>query len=427
MPDLLTVTLVGAGHRTAFYAGYALEHPDKMKVVAVAEPNPIRRKKMAQIHNIPEKMQFESYEDLAKQPRLSSAVINGTMDEHHYRSTKPLLEIGYHVLLEKPITQTRQELLDLAHIAEAKNRIVVICHVLRYAPFYRTIKDIVDSGKIGKIRSLHSSENVSYHHITVAFIRGKWNRSETSTPLLMAKCCHDLDVIAWMMQGDNPTKVFSLGSLKNFRPENAPPGSSERCLQGCKIEKTCPYSARAQYVVNDKWEWAKVYVWPDTDMNEEQKMEFLRTESPHGKCIWHCDNNQVDHQSVTIEFAGGAIATHNLLCATARPSRTMHIIGTNGEIEGDFEDGIIKYRKFNLEDGPDFDEEIIDVNISGGELDGHGGGDTKLIADFVSLIQDPSNPALSTSKIDDSVNGHLIAFAADDSMRQGRVVEICSP
>jgi hypothetical protein len=159
-------------------------------------------------------------------------------------------------------------------------------------------------------------------------------------------------------------------------------------------------------------------------MNEQEKLEFLKT-SPHGRCVWRCDNNQVDHQSVMVEFSDGAIASHNLLCATARPTRTMHIIGTDGEVEGDFEAGTIKIRKFDVSDGPDFKEEVIDINISGDAgSGGHGGGDERLISDFVKVVQNPSDPELGSSRIEDSVYGHLIAFAAEESMKGHCVVDI---
>ena len=245
----------------------------------------------------------------------------------------------------------------------------------------------------------------------------------------MAKCCHDLDLIAWLMDSIAPASVFSTGSIMNFRPENAPPASGSRCLVDCPIEPECPYSARAQYAVNDKWDWAKAYVWPDTDMNESEKIEFLKT-SPHGRCVWRCDNNQVDHQTVVVEFTNGAVATHNLLTGTARPTRSIHIIGLQAELAGDFESGVIKLRTFNTQDGTDFDEEIIDTNIIGdGGAAGHGGGDQRLIAEFVEATNPRGMHNLGSSRIEDSTTGHMLGYAADISMNQKRVVrfsEVCS-
>ena len=417
----ISVAVVGAGDRAFLYAKYATLHPDQLKVVAVAEPHPARRQRMAEAHGIPAERQFASYADLARQPRLADAVINGTMDHLHHASSLPLLDLGYHMLLEKPIAATEREVRDLIASA-ARNRVtVMICHVLRYAPFYARIKELLTQGAIGEITAFHSSENVVYHHYVAAFVRGKWNRRDTSNPMLLAKCCHDLDLLTWMFSGQQPVRVASFGSQKQFRTENAPAGSTERCLNGCALVDSCPYSAKIQYLDQDLWpQYAWEFLHHIPQPTREQKAESLRTDNPLGRCVWHCDNDVVDHQSLIVEFENGATATHNMLCAAARSTRTMHLLGTRGEIEGDMDRGIIHLRQFNRDNQWLPLEQEIKINVAG---DMHGGGDMGLVEDFVRVLRGQRTSPGAT-RIEDSLNGHLIAYAADQAMLTRTVVEM---
>lgn len=421
----LEIAAVGVGHRTIGYASYALSHPERMKVVAVADPDAVRRAHFAKAHNIPIEAQFNSYQELAARPRLADAVINGTMDKMHVPSSLPLMERGYHLLLEKPIAPTEAEMLKLSEAAERYDTTVMICHVLRYAPFYTTIKELLTAGAIGEIVSIRSAENVSYHHMAVGYVRGKWNRSENQAPTLLAKCCHDLDILAWLMSGVKAERVASFGSLKQFRPENAPPGSALRCLDGCKIEATCAYSARTHYVEQNLWSYAWEPIEHIPNPTREQKLESLRTDNPYGRCVWHCDNDVVDHQSVIVEFENGATATHDMFCATARPGRTIHIIGTQGELEGDLEELNLVLRRPTPHSRPHYSEEKVIIPMPQGEGSevGHGGGDIRLIEDFVIVLRrEPTSKGVS--RLEDSLAGHRIAFAAEVARLERRVVEL---
>lgn len=420
MPPV-TVALVGAGHRGVGYATYALQHPDRMKMVAVADPNVSRRNEFGDAHKIPNEARFASHEALLKQ-KIADAVINGTMDQDHHKTALPLLKAGYHMLLEKPIAPAESEVKELIATAGKGNLKVMICHVLRYAPFYAAIKEAITSGRLGDLVTIRTSEHVSYHHMAVGYIRGKWNKKHTSTPMLLAKCCHDLDIVAWLMSGVDPVRVSSFGGLKQFKPENAPNGSAKRCLDGCTIEPDCPYSAKKMYVDSTWWEF---YAWEDAQArghtSTEAKLKSLKTDSPFGRCVWHCDNDVVDHQSVLIEFANGVTATHDMYTATARPTRTIHLVGSKGELEGDLEDGKIVIRT-PAPKGNDlgFKEEKIDLSVKG---DSHGGGDANLVADFVSWLRnEPTSPG--KTRIEDSLAGHRIAFAADHAMETHTVVEL---
>ena len=239
--------------------------------------------------------------------------------------------------------------------------------------------------------------------------------------MLLAKCCHDLDLIAWMKSGIAPRRVASFGSLMHFREDKAPTGSGTRCLVDCQIEETCPYSARKNYLEQGLW---APYAWECLEhipnATVEQKIESLRTFNPFGRCVWRCDNDVADHQAVIAEFADGCVATHDMVTGTARPCRTIHLVGTTGEIEGVMEEGAFVLRRPDARAGHEYSEEPVDLSVS---ADMHGGGDMRLVQDFVRVVR--GEPAsLSTTTITDSVYGHLIAFAADDAMNEARVVEV---
>ncbi len=419
-PQKLTAVLVGLGHRARTYGAYAFEHPEELEIVGLADPDPRRLERTAAVFDVPSERCFRSAEELAMQPRFADAAINGTMDRQHVPTTLPLLEAGYHVLLEKPIAPNREELLSLLHIARKTGRTLMICHVLRYAPFYAAIRQRVCNGEIGEIISITSSERVSYHHMAVAFVRGKWRR-RAENPILLAKCCHDLDLLCWYKSGVRPVRVASHGDLTHFRPDKAPPGAGTRCLVDCQIEAGCPYSARKNYIEQGLWGF---YAWESLEHLEnptlDDRLESLRTDNPFGRCVWHCDNDVVDHQSVIVEFADGCVATHTLVGGAARPCRTVHLVGTRGEIEGIMEEGRFTIRKPDARPGHEYTEEQIDVNVAGSM---HGGGDLRLVGDFLRVLRGEP-PSLSTTTIEDSIYGHLIAYAADQSMLEHRVIDI---
>jgi predicted dehydrogenase len=422
----VTLAVVGAGNRSTAYTNYALRHPADLKIVAVADPNPVHRKILAEKHRIPPALQFSSHRDLAARPGLADVVLNATRDRDHFPTAKPLLEAGYHMLLEKPIVLNERHLRELVALAKRRRRTVMICHVLRYAPFYSTIRQMILDGEIGEVVSLRTLEAVSYHHMATGFVRDRWNRAAESGPMMLTKCCHDLDIIAWMMSGIRVARVASFGSLKQFRPENAPKGSARRCLKGCRIERKCPYSAKRLYLEKGRWPgkvWQPLLGLPR--VTRAAKLAHLRDASPYGACVWHSDNDVVDHQSVIMEFANGATATHDMFCATSRPTRQIHVVGTRGEIEADMAAHLVTLRHPTL-GGTDADctEKVVNIREKmGGDESGHGGGDSRLMADLVAVMRGES-ASISTTRIEDSVTSHLVAFAADRAMRQRRSVEI---
>lgn len=414
----VTAVIVGAGHRSILYASYALKHPGQLRIVGVVDPDDTRRLQTAKLHGIARDRCFAAVEELAAMPPVAETAINGTMDDVHVATTLPLLEAGYHVLLEKPIGTSGEEVLSLLHAAKRRNKTVMICHVLRYAPFYSEIRRRVAAGDIGRIITMQSAENVSYHHMALGYVRGKWNSLQRcKSSMLMAKCCHDLDLLTWMKTGIAPVKVSSFGGLMQFTPEHAPEGAGLRCLDDCRIEADCAYSARKHYLEQHLW---RSYVWYNHHLGIaptlEQKEESLRRDNPYGRCVWHCDNDVVDHQSVIVQFADGSTASHNMVGGSAKGFREIHLVGTKGEIQGVMEDGYFVVRKPDARAGHEYSEEK--VLLEGGD-DMHGGGDLRLVEDFVKVIRG-EEASLASTAIEDSVYGHLIGFAADRSMKEGR-------
>jgi predicted dehydrogenase len=421
MSQPLTAIIVGAGHRGILYGSYSEAHPEELQIIGVADPDPVRRENTRKLFGFSENMCFESAEQLAARGKLADIVINGTMDADHVPTSLPLLEAGYDVLVEKPICPTQDELLELLQTARRTGRTVCVGHVLRHAPFYAEIRRRVAAGEIGEIITVNTSERVSYHHMASCFVRGKWNHKATSNPMLMSKCCHDLDLIAWMKSGIRPLRVGSLGGIMHFRPEKAPANSGTRCLVDCPIERECDYSARKHYLEQDLW---GTYIWHCLEYlgepTMEDKVKSLSTDNPHGLCVWKCDNDVVDHQSVIVEFADGCVGNHTLTTGTSMPCRTMHLVGTKGEIEGSVEDGSFVVRFPDVRPGCEYTETLVDLNVS---MDMHGGGDLKLVGDFLQVVRG-EEPSLSTTRLEDSVYGHLIGFAADAAMEERRIVEV---
>ncbi len=430
----LTAVIVGAGHRAIVYADYALRNPDKLKILGVADPNPLRREQCQKRYGFPRENMFASAEELAARPRFADGVINGTMDHQHVATSVPLLKAGYHMLLEKPFAVNEEELWELVKTVRQTQRKVMICHVLRYAPFYRAIRERILAGDIGKILATETTEHVSYHHMSVAYVRGKWRNFEAcKATMLLAKCCHDLDIIMWMNSGNHPVAVSSFGSNFQFHPGNHPQGGGTRCLVDCEkaVEACCPYSARRLHLNHPEW-WS-AYVWDDLEHLEAptqaDRERALREDSLYGRCVYLCDNDTVDHQSVMLQFENGATATHNMIAGTAQAMRGIHITGTLGELSGVDHERCFTLRRIDPEAPGGFTQEIIDLREQVENLDigspfvGHGGGDERIPGDFVDYVQGGS-PSISCTTIDDSVNGHLCVYLADAARLSGQVQKV---
>lgn len=419
----ITAIIVGAGHRAFVYSELAKTNPEMLKIVGVADPNPVRRKKAREHFGFGEDMCFESAQALAEKGKLADAVINGTMDEQHLETAVPLLNAGYDMLLEKPFAPNEKEMREIVECARKNHSKVMICHVLRYTPFYYSIKERIVNGEIGDIINIQTTEHVSYHHLSTSYVRGKWaNSDKCHTSMLLAKCCHDLDIMMWMMSETKPTQISSFGNRFQFKAENAPKEAGTICMKDCPLVDSCVYSTKRLYIDHpDRWAF---YVWDALEDIEnpsiEDKIALMKSDNPYARCIYKCDNNVVDHQSVLVNFESGATGTHNMVGGSAEPRRNIHIIGTKGEIFGNFEES--KFTVLKINPSPDAhneecDVEEVDLKVSGdmvGAYGGHGGGDERLAADFVKFIRG-EKPSLACTSIFDSVAGHLSVYLADNS------------
>ncbi|WP_284645230.1 Gfo/Idh/MocA family oxidoreductase [Paenibacillus silviterrae] len=401
----VTAVLIGAGDRGAYaYAPYALHYPHELAFVAVAEPNEQRRQAFAEAHGLSSEQTFESWQELLQSPSVADIAIICTQDRMHLEPTLGALEQGYHVLLEKPMSPDPRQCVEMELAAKKHNRLLSICHVLRYTPFWQTVKRIIREGKIGDIASVQLNENVGHLHMAHSFVRGNWNNSDVSSPMILAKSCHDMDILAYVL--DKPClRVSSFGSLMHFKEECAPEGAPERCLDGCPAEASCSYYA-PRYYLGEGSGWARKITG---DTSKEGILHALRT-TPYGRCVYRSDNNVVDHQVVTMEFEGGATAMFSMCGFTHDNTRIVQIMGTKGEIRGNMEENQITVYDFVTKE-----QSVIRLHDS---KVGHNGGDVGIIRDFLNQVRgETKGESLTSASV--SVRSHLMAFAAEESRLKG--------
>ncbi len=420
----IKVALVGCGDRGCIYADYSLRNPDDMEVVAVCDLNELHKEEARVRYSLPENLAFSSVEDFVASGIECDIVIDATMDKAHYPTAMTLLAAKYNVLLEKPVCPNKEELLDIQKAAHDNDCKVIVCHVLRYTSFYSAVKKIVAEGRIGRVRSLEMTEHVGMAHFIDSFVRGKWNNEEEcGSGLLLAKCCHDVDLMCWLANASRPAAVTSLGARENFVMDKAPEGATALCFD-CPHEKTCNYSAIKIHLDRDTMPfqtWVGIGKPIDT-ITREEKIEYMKN-SAYGRCAYNSGGDIVDNQNVIVAFENGAMGTLNLVGACAKAERYLHIIGTNGEIEGVFESNEFKVRVFTREGQRySFDTEVVDTT-KGSEIGKHGGGDNEIMRHLVDYLR-TGVPTLSLTSIDDSVEGHLCVYAAEISRKEGRTVKL---
>ncbi len=421
----VTTVIVGYGDRGSIYADYAKKYPEELEIKAVVDPDEYRMGLAREKFNLKDEQCIYSFDELVKLGKIADCAIVATMDLLHYSQAKTLLQLGYNVLVEKPVVNNAKQLEELRDVAKNNNRIMMVCHVLRYTPFYSSIKKDILDGKIGEIVHMETSELVGVCHASTSFIRGKWNNEKRcGSSYLLAKCCHDIDLICWLNNATTPNEVVSFGGRNFIVPEKAPKGSPERCYDGCPYIDTCRFSAKSLYIKNSLFSFLtyrgikKNY----EDITEEEKLQALRTDDPMGVCAYKTDTDLVDHQGVMLKFNNGSTAFHSLLSAVARPGRKIHVIGTQGEIEGFFEDNKYYIRKFDFESSW-YKQEEVDVMAKIEAGVGHGGGDMGLMRDFVKRMRG-EEPSISSTDISDSINGHECVYAADRSRKEDKCIKI---
>lgn len=408
----VTGILIGAGARGRIYAQYAKQYPDELQIVGVAEPKTDRRLMVCEEVGVDASAQYTSWEPLLKQPRMADAAIICTLDNQHIEPVLAALDKGYHVLLEKPMSNTEEECRIIAAAANKAGKILSVCHVLRYTPFYRTLKDLIDAGETGEVTTISQIENVAYWHYAHSFVRGNWRSCLETSPMILQKSCHDMDILLWLMDRECK-KAASFGSLRHFNKTHAPQGAPPRCLDGCPHSQTCPYYAPKLYLTGNTG-------WPvdmlTTDLTQEGIKNALYT-GPYGRCVYHCDNDVVDRQTVILEFSGGGTASFTMTAFTTDSARQLKITGTKAQVTADMETNVIWLHRFGEKEAVKIPVEIpVQTNNYG-----HGGGDFYLMRDFLQGVRSGGEENLSSARV--SLQSHLICFAAERSRLQNIVVE----
>ncbi len=411
----VTLLIIGGGGRGSGYSTYATEHPDLAKVVGVAEPREIYRNRLVETHNIPAENVFTDWKQAAQRERFADAVIIATQDNMHADPAEAFANLGYHMLLEKPMAPNEADCRRIVAAAIENKTIFAVCHVMRYTAYTRRLKAVIDSGAVGEIVSLQHLEPVGYWHQAHSFVRGNWSNEAKSSPMLLAKSCHDLDWISYIM-GAPCKSVSSFGSLYHFRKANKPDGAADRCLD-CPVEADCPYSAKKIYLGRFEREhtgWPVNVLTPDVTV--EGVTEALRI-GPYGRCVYECDNDVVDNQVVNMLFEGGRTASFTMTAFNEAAHRKTHIFGTRGEIYGDGS-------KITLFDFLTDTTEVIDTDAADASiLGGHGGGDYGLMQSFIAAVG-ANDPSKIISGPTETLESHLMVFAAEQSRRENSVVDV---
>ncbi len=453
MDKPITAVSIAVGDRGTIYGQFALKFPQKLKIIAVAEPNETRRENYARIHKISSNHCFSDWKELLNSKQIAKIAIIATPDQVHFEPAIKAMKLGYDVLLEKPMAVTVEDCIELVNTSKETGKILQICHVLRHTKFFRKIHEIIRSGRIGKIVNISLRENVSYFHYAHSFIRGNWNNRLKSSPMILSKCSHDFDILYWLINA-NPLKISSFGSLSHFGKENAPKGTPKRCSFDCPVASTCLYFAYRIYLdiipllhvskrggnLSEKVKSKLILKFPSIrklplfkqidnysgwpvsviteDFSRKGKIKALNN-GPYGRCVYFVDDHDVvDHQTVNFEFENGITATLTMQGYSHEEGRTIRIDGNKGTIIGEFllsKQEIVVYDSLS-----DYREVVLKFKMS----DGHGGGDEKLMDAFINSVMDNKTPnnreSITTAQV--SLMSHLMAFASDEARLKDLII-----
>jgi predicted dehydrogenase len=409
----VTLVIVGAGSRGTTYANFALGHPEKAKVVGVAEPRKAYRNRIVEEHDLESDYVFTDWRQAADRARFADAVVIATQDQMHVEPAETFADLGYHILLEKPMAPDVQGCRRIVAAVKRNDILFSVCHVLRYTHYTQKLKELLEAGMIGDIVGLQRLEPVGFWHQAHSYVRGNWRREDESSFMLLTKSCHDIDWIRYVM--DAPCQaISSFGSLKHFCEEDKPEGAASRCID-CPIEPSCPYSAKRIYLAALDRGYTG---WPLNVLTPEPTRDTVLAalrEGPYGRCVYESDNDVVDHQVVTMDFQGKRTASFTMMAFTEMRHRETRIFGTRGELYGD--GSVIEHYDFLTDQKERIDTSAPDASILGG----HGGGDYGLMSHFVKAVAE-DDPNWILSGIDETLESHLMVFAAERARREGRVV-----
>ncbi len=406
----VTAVLIGAGDRGAnAYGPYAINNPGTIQFVAVAEKNDEKRKHFQQMHGIPDEMAFSSWDDLFAKGKLADAMLICTNENFHYEPTKKAMEQGYHILLEKPITQQAETCVEIGDLAADYDKVFMLGYVLRYTPFFAEIKRVLDTGAIGQLKTIVHCENTGMAHYSHSYVRGVFGKEAQAGPMILSKCCHDMDILNWLTDS-KCTKLSSFSTPTYFCAANAPEGAPARCTDGCPYSDTCYFYAPKMYSAPRSGFNVNMI---SLDTSPEGKMKALEN-GPFGRCVYHCDNDVVDTQVINMQYENGVTVAFSMTAYSEDCYRTIRLTGTKGEIEGNLEKS-----EFTVKDFATGRHDVIQVSTV---LDRHSGGDYFIMTDFVKLIREGRSGGRTSAK--GAVDSHVMCFASEVSRKEGREVDL---
>lgn len=420
MEKKLSVSIIGLGGRGGdTYGNLVNKDKDHFVINSLCDVKQSKLDRFGREFGVEENNLFDNEDDFFAK-RRSDILIIATQDHDHVRHMMKAMPLGYDILLEKPITDKKSECNKLLRMQKKYGNKVLVCHVLRYAPAFVKAKEMLDSGIIGKLILINALERVTYWHQAHSYVRGNWRRREDCTPMIMAKCCHDLDLLQYYA-GSECESVSSYGDLTYFKKENAPDGCADRCVD-CKYQDTCPYSAKDNYVKRFEFSGSPADMWPyniiaDAPLTKEKLMKAI-TDGPYGKCVFKCDNDVVDNQIVNMQFTNGVRATLTMTAFTKDMGRRMVFFGTKGQLILDEVEDTIVYKPF------DYTKEntVIDLSKVTDNGYGHGGGDYQLVKDLYDIVLGNKE---QTTSLAHSVESHLMGICAEKSrLHKGKSVKV---
>jgi hypothetical protein len=407
----IRVIVIGAGDRGNVYARYSIGRPDELKIVGVAEPDDLKLKIFSEKYNIPKENIFKDYKEVFSREQFADAVFITTPDRLHYEPALMAYKKGYHILLEKPICNNPIDLIKLSNLVKNNSeQLFMICHVLRYTNFFGLIKRIIDSKELGDIVCIQHNENIGNIHFSHSFVRGNWSNSDRSSPIILAKTCHDFDILLWFT-GKKIKRISSFGSLTFFTKRNKPKGAPLRCLDGCPVEKDCPYSAIKIYLSENK-SWFRTVITPE--LSFESLYKALK-EGPYGICVFQSDNNVADHQVTNILLEDDTTIAFTLCGLTSEISRTLKIMGTKAQLRASTSKNEIEITEFSTNNVK---------RIQVGFIEGfHYGGDVNIVKSFIKALTTGNFKEYNLTSFEDSVMSHLAAFAAEKARLENKVID----
>lgn len=397
----VTFSVVGLGGRASAYLSALQElYPNEHQVVAVADPDPVKQARARNDYGLQDNQIFDTDLDLMEQPRLSDVAIVATQDKLHLRDIRGLLAKGYDLILEKPVATTLEELQEIAAVSKSfPDQMVAVCHVLRHTVFFGEIRRILESGRFGPVVSIQHNENIGYYHFAHSYVRGPWNNSETSGPLTLTKSCHDMDILLYLLENTHCQQISSYGALSIFNRDHYDPATMAPMCVDCPQNESCAFSAPKLYSSGK----IKSVVF---DLSSVDKVRKNLGTSPYGRCVYHCDNNVVDHQSTAIQFDNGVTATFSLSAFSAKVNRSLKIMCQFGEIRAIEKPYLIETTDFRTDETTVTELDIHDR--------GHGGGDKAFVKDFMEsyLHGVPFN-----STLEHAIESHAMALLAEESRK----------